>query len=232
VTVPHPVSSAHDSRPRTASRLGILGGTFDPIHLGHVAVARAAVAALQLDEVRLVPSFLPPHRAQPSASPHHRFAMAALTAIAEPRWTVSDVEVARDGPSYTFDTLSAVVAAGVAPSQIFFLLGADAFAEIATWARYPAVLDLAHFVVVSRPGTPLAALEARVPELAARFTPLADVGHSAATAIVPLAAATPDVSSTGIRARAARGGALDGLVTEPVERYIRRHGLYGARPDW
>jgi nicotinate-nucleotide adenylyltransferase len=120
----------------------------------------------------------------------------------------------------------------VAPTQIFFLLGADAFAEIATWSRYPAVLDLAHFVVVSRSGTPLAALDARVPDLVPRFSTVADVDRRATTAIVPLAAETPDVSSTDIRGRAARGEALTGLVTPPVEQYIRRHALYGsARPD-
>jgi nicotinate-nucleotide adenylyltransferase len=152
--------------------------------------------------------------------------------MAEARWTVSDVEVTRNGPSYSYDTLAALMTEGIAPTQIFFLLGADAFAEIATWSRYPAVLDLAHFVVVSRPGTPIAALEARVPALVPRFTNPEDVAHRTTPSIVSIVAATPDVSSTDIRARAARGETLTGLVAEPVERYIRRHGLYGARRDW
>lgn len=209
------------------ARLGVLGGTFDPVHLGHVAVGRAAAAALALDHVRLVPSRVPPHRAVgPRASSYHRFAMTALAALDEPGWTVSDMELRRDGPSYSFDTLTALAAEGWAATQIFFLIGADAFAEIATWSRYPAVLDLAHFVVVTRPGTTHDDVRARVPALAPRMV-TADGIHARATpGIVLLHAGTPDVSSTDIRARAARGASLTGLVTEPVEQYIRRHGLY------
>lgn len=209
------------------ARLGVLGGTFDPVHLGHLAVGRAAAAALTLDDVRLVPSHVPPHRAiGPRASGYHRFAMAALAALGEPGWTVSDVELRRDGPSYSVDTLTAVAAEGWTATQIFFLIGADAFAEIAMWSRYPAVLDLAHFVVVTRPGTTHDDVRARVPALAPRMVAAADVGTRTTPGIVLLNAATPDVSSTEIRARAARGASLAGLVTEPVEQYIRRHGLY------
>lgn len=209
------------------ARLGVLGGTFDPVHLGHLAVGRAAAAALALDDVRLVPSRVPPHRSVgPRASSYHRFAMAALAALGEPGWTVSDMELRRDGPSYSFDTLTALAAEGWAASQIFFLIGADAFADIATWSRYPAVLDLAHFVVVTRPGTTHEDVRARVPALAPRLVAAGDIGTRTASGIVLLAADTPDVSSTDIRARVARGASLTGLVTEPVERYIRRHGLY------
>lgn len=213
------------------ARLGVFGGTFDPVHLGHLAAGRAAASALALEEVRLVPSRVPPHRAEgPHASGHHRFAMAALAALGEPGWTVSDAELAREGPSFSFDTLTACGAAGWTPTQIFFLIGADAFADIATWSRYPAVLDLAHFVVVSRPGTTLDDVRARVPAVAARVTTPAHVTTRATPGIVLLAATTPDVSSTEIRARAARNDGLAGLVTEPVERYIRRHNLYAAFP--
>jgi nicotinate-nucleotide adenylyltransferase len=210
-------------------RIGLLGGTFDPVHVGHVAVGRTAVAALGLGELRLVPARLPPHRSGPQVSGHHRFAMAALVALDEPGWTVSDEELGRAGPSYTYDTLSAVIRQGWRATQIFFLLGADAFAEIATWSRFPAVLDLAHFVVVTRPGVRLAEGDARLPALAPRFTTADALATSTTTGIVPIAADTPDVSSTAIRARAARGASLHGLVTEPVERYIRRHGLYAGK---
>ena len=145
--------AASASRSRSLMRLGLLGGTFDPVHEGHLAAGRAARAALALDQVRLVPAHVPPHRAVgPRASTPHRFAMAAIAALDEPGWTVSDVELERDGPSFTYDTLAAAQASGLTASQIFFIIGADAFAEIATWSRYPAVLDLAHFVVVTRPG--------------------------------------------------------------------------------
>jgi len=215
-----------------AYRLGVLGGTFDPVHDGHLAAGRAARAALALDEVRLVPAHVPPHRdVGPRASAAHRFAMAALVALDEPGWTVSDAEIARPGPSFTYDTLTAAHAAGFAPSQIFFITGADAFAEIATWSRYPAVLDLAHFVVVSRPGTSLATLAARVPELLERVRTAETLEATAGTGLILVEAVTPDISSTAIRGRAAQGFSLAGLVPPRVEQYIRRHGLY-ARAAW
>jgi nicotinate-nucleotide adenylyltransferase len=209
------------------TRLGLLGGTFDPIHEGHVAAGRAARVALALDQVRLVPTHVPPHRAVgPRASTPHRFAMAAIAALEEPGWTVSDVEIGRDGPSFTYDTLRGVQAAGLAPSQIFFILGADAFAEIATWSRYPAVLDQAHFVVVTRPGASLAGLADGRSDLAGRVRPAGALDAAPGTAIVLVEAATPPVSSTAIRGRAAQGYSLAGLVPPRVEQYIRRHGLY------
>jgi nicotinate-nucleotide adenylyltransferase len=212
-------------------RLGLLGGTFDPVHAGHVAAGRAARDALSLDHLQLVPARVPPHRAAgPRASTPHRFAMAALVALDEPGWSVSDVEIERAGPSYTFDTLMAAQATGLTAAQIFFITGADAFAEIATWSRYPAVLDLAHFVVVTRPGSPLDAVTERLPALAGRFRRPAEVARTPGTAVVLVEAATPDVSSTVIRARAAKGFSLAGLVPPRVEQYIRRHGLYAAEP--
>ena len=211
------------------TRLGLLGGTFDPVHLGHRAAGLAAAQALALDEVRLVPSHLPPHRpVGPQTSDHHRFAMAALMAMDETTWTVSDCEVRREGPSYTFDTLTGLHHEGLASTQIFFLIGADAFAEIATWSRYPGVLDLAHFVVVARPGITLASVQARVPAMESRVTPAAALTSRATPGVALLNAHTPDVSSTDIRARASDGRSLSGLVPAPVERYIRRHGLYAG----
>ena len=137
-----------------AARIGILGGTLDPIHLGHLDTALAAREALALDRVLLLPSRLPPHRPlQPSprrstASPWRPWPSTAWMALRR-----SDIELSAPGPSYTADTLDRLRnRSGLAASQIFFITGADAFAEIDTWHRYPDVLDLAHFVVVSRPG--------------------------------------------------------------------------------
>lgn len=208
-------------------RLGLLGGTFDPVHLGHVAAGRAAQHALSLDEVRLVPARIPPHRTVgPRAPGHHRLAMASIAAHDEPGWTVSETELRREGPSFTFDTLMELHRAGWAPEQIFFITGTDAFAEVATWSRYPAVLDLSHFIVVTRPGTARADVETSVPALTARVCPAADIERARGTCIVVVEAATPAVSSTDVRARAAEGASLAGLVPAAVERYIRRHGLY------
>jgi nicotinate-nucleotide adenylyltransferase len=217
---------------RREGRVGVIGGTFDPIHCGHVAVAHESQRLLNLDRIILIPSSQPPHRAdQPRAGRYHRFAMAVLAAIGHRSWEVSDAELERSGPSYTFDTLIDIANDGYHPSQIFFLLGSDAFAEIATWSRYPSVLDLAHFVVVSRPGTTLASLESRLPELALRMIAPEDIDSADETRVILLETHTPDVSSTDIRTRVSSGGSIDGLVPEAVAGYIATQHLYRMTSD-
>lgn len=213
----------------TGARIGFLGGTFDPIHVGHLAAARAARAALALDRVEVVPALHPPHRQhQPVASSYHRFAMAALAINGLDGLVVSDVELAADGPSYTADTLTRLHGAGYSASQIFFITGADAFAEIETWRRYPDVLDMAHFVVIARPGHALGDLPGRLPALAGRMTRQPAATASGRPAVFLVEADTPDVSSTEIRRRICRREPLTGLVGTAVEAHIVQHGLYGA----
>jgi nicotinate-nucleotide adenylyltransferase len=203
-----------------ALRVGILGGTFDPIHVGHIEAASAAKRALALDRLLLLPSRTPPHRStEPRASVFHRFAMAAFAA-AECGMTVSDLEVRRDGPSYTALTLEALHRDGFAPAQLFFITGSDAFAEVATWYDYPRILQLANFAVVSRPGAP------RPSEL----IPNLQSPIPAAPAVFSVEANTPDVSSTEIRRRAGAGESIDGLVPSSVAGHIRRHNLYLPAP--
>jgi nicotinate-nucleotide adenylyltransferase len=211
-------------------RIGILGGTLDPIHLGHIDTAVAARAALALDRVLLVPSAVPPHRsAQPVASPFHRFAMTALAVNGVDGLATSDLELsARESPSYTADTLARFqTRTGLPRTQIFFITGADAFAEIETWHRYPDVLDLSHFVVVSRPGFPVGDLPSRLPGLADRM-PQAGRGRDAGQqpSVFLLDVRTRDVSSTEIRRRLREGQPLGGLVPASVEAHIRQHDLY------
>ena len=215
------------------NRIGILGGTLDPIHCGHLAAATAARDAFDLPRVLVLPSRLPPHRpAEPIASPFHRFAMAALAIAGVARCEASDEELRReDGPSYTADTLERQIANGTDAAQIFFITGADAFADIATWRRYPAVLDLANFVVVTRPGHPIESLPSRLPALAGRMVPASAARQPAATpSIYLLPAPTPDVSSTLVRDRLRRGEAITGLVPSLVEAHIRQHRLYAVHP--
>jgi nicotinate-nucleotide adenylyltransferase len=210
-------------------RLGILGGTLDPVHVGHVETALAARAALALDRVLLLPSRVPPHRTlQPSASPFHRFAMAALAVNGVEGVEASDVELSAPGPSYTASTLERFQTAGVRPWQIFFILGADAFAEIESWNRYPRVLDLANFVVVSRPGYDSRGIVESLPALAQRFASTASAAASGGTdtRIFVLPAVTPDVSSTEIRRRLRAFEPVVGLIGQAVERHIRQHRLY------
>jgi nicotinate-nucleotide adenylyltransferase len=217
------------SRPR----LGLLGGTFDPIHVGHLAAATAAGRALDLDTIRFLPSARPPHRPDsPRASEYHRLEMTRLAAAdgaagaAPTRLEVSDLELRRHGPSFTFDTLAAVARERLTALQLFFVIGADAFAEIATWHRYPAVLDSAHFAVVARPGTTLEHLRARLPALAHRLAAPEQALTATTPRVILIEAGTPDVSSTVIRQRVARGASIDGLVTSSVAEYIAQHLLY------
>jgi nicotinate-nucleotide adenylyltransferase len=214
----------------SGTRVGILGGTLDPIHVGHVEAARAARAALELERVVVVPARLPPHRHdEPVASGYHRFAMAALSAASLDWMTVSDDELQAAGPSFTAETLERLHGSGLRPSQIFFITGADAFAEIETWHRYPDVLDLAHFAVVSRPGFPVGALPGRLPALKSRFVSPGDPGAAMqGQSVFLIDAATPDVSSTEVRKRLAAGGAVTAMVCPAVARHIARHRLYGV----
>jgi nicotinate-nucleotide adenylyltransferase len=216
-------------------RVGILGGAFDPIHLGHLDAARAALRALALDQVLFVPTHVPPHRGAPRASSYHRFAMAALAIQPEPAFVLSDLELRSPGPSYTAVTLRRLQASGLTASQLFFITGVDAFAEIATWYDYPAVLDASHFVVVSRPGHRHEDLAVRLPELQHRFVDAGDAVSATVpregTAIYLLRAETADVSSTEVRRRLAAREVPDGLVPGAVAGYARRHRLYLPAPD-
>jgi len=214
-----------------SGRVGILGGTLDPIHVGHIEMGLAAREALALDAVLIMPARVPPHRHQrPSASIFHRFAMAALAVSTHERFTVSDEELCADGPSYTALTFERLAARGLAAARTFFILGADAFAEIDTWYRYPAVLDLAHFVVVSRPGMPADRLSQRLPHLRERLRAPAPDVTPVEPSVFLVDARTPDVSSTVIRSRLRAGDSISGLVPSAVEGHILRHRLYVDTP--
>lgn len=215
-------------------RVGLLGGTFDPIHEGHLAVARLATRTLDLTELRLIPSGTPPHRPDsPRASGYHRMemirrALAEGTTADTVAVEVSDLELRRNGPSFSWDTLHDVQSEGLAPLHIIFIIGADAFAEIGTWHKYPEVLDAAHFAVVARPGTTLASLRERLPALAGRMILPDQLDRVSTPRIVLVEGDTPAISATDIRRRASHGEALTGLVPAPVAAYIEQLGLYRA----
>jgi nicotinate-nucleotide adenylyltransferase len=212
---------------RGRRRTGVLGGTFDPFHCGHEAAALNAQRALSLEHIVLVPSRQPPHRStQPLASAADRLAMAHIAAGAQKSWSVSDTELERTGPSYSFDTLAEFGAQGLAPSEVFFITGSDAFAEIATWSRYPSVLDLANFVVIAREGITLDSLGNRLPSLAGRMTTPAGFTGAEGTRIILIDATTPAVSSTEVRRRVQHGEPITGMVPLAIETYIRDHRLY------
>ena len=217
----------------TEGRTGILGGRFDPIHLGHLETAEVARRVLALDRVLLLPTRCSPHRAVPArATDTDRLAMVTLATGNSAHLSPCDLELTSSAPSFTSVTLGRLRDHGYRRTQLFFIVGADAFAEIATWHDYPAVLDGAHFVVVSRPRHPVADLVETLPNLRTRMRPVTrdterlDVEADTAPAVFLIDTETPDVSSTDIRARVAHGEPLAGLVPVTVAAYIAYHRLY------
>lgn len=189
-------------------RVGLLGGTFDPPHLGHLVVAEEARLALDLDEVRFVVAGAPWMKDETS-SPDHRVAMTRLAVADRDGLEVDVTEVERDGPTYTIDTLEDL--AWREPETAWtFLVGADAAAKLDQWHRHDDVMAAAEVVVVSRPG----AAGPLPPDIARQ------VGHLPVTAV--------GISSTELRRRFANGGATRFLVPDAVAAYVHQHGLYGV----
>jgi nicotinate-nucleotide adenylyltransferase len=200
---------------RAEKRVGVVGGTFDPIHVGHLAMAEAAADCADLDEVLLLPASIPPHRPAAHAGAEDRLEMSRLAVRSHPRIHVSDLELRRSGPSYTVDTLE-TLSRERPHDQLFLVLGWDAARDLGSWREPERVLDLARLVVVSRPGWPRP-LPADL--VAAGLDP---------ERTVLCDADTPDVGASEIRRLVDSGTRLNGLLDPSVEDYIRRHGLYST----
>ena len=215
--------------------LAILGGTFDPVHWGHLRVASETAAALKLPEVRLIPSKAPVHRTQPGASAEQRLAMLRLAAAGSPTLTVDDCELRRDTPSYASLTLESKRTEFPLRPLIWFV-GVDAFLRIQSWYEWPRLFDLAHFVVLNRPG--FAVSQALSPALAevwqGRLTRSAETLANTTHGSIYLHTVTPQaISATEIRNTIAAGAtdaALLPFLPQPVLAYIRAHQLYRPVP--
>jgi nicotinate-nucleotide adenylyltransferase len=208
-------------------RIGILGGTFDPIHDGHLDAGAAAMTALELTELLVVPAYIPPHRPQPIASSYHRFAMVALAVAGKPGWRASDIELVHEAPSYTSATFERLHERGYLPSELFFVIGTDAFAEVSSWKDYPDIFTRANFAVVSRPGRSVTELPRRLPELSSRMIPLPSaVPWDERPSIFLITAETANVSSTAIRRLRQERRSIAGLVSAGVQQHIEQHDLY------
>ncbi|HYC47638.1 MAG TPA: nicotinate-nucleotide adenylyltransferase [Burkholderiales bacterium] len=212
--------------------IGIFGGTFDPIHYGHLRLAEEIAEAAKLAEVRFVPSGTPPHRTRPGADAQHRVAMAKLAVAGNARFSVDPRETQRSGPGYTVDTLTQLRGEIGADRALVLLVGADAFLDLATWSRWRMLFDLAHIAVAYRPGFPIDTWQARMPEplaheYAARYMQqplavhLAPAGGIAAVSMTGL-----DISATFVRSAIGRGASARYLVPDSVLDYIASHGLY------
>jgi nicotinate-nucleotide adenylyltransferase len=216
--------------------LGILGGTFDPIHYGHLGLARDVGSALWLAAVRFVPAGDPPHRAAPVASAAHRLAMVELALAAEPGFEIDTREIARQGPSFTVLTLTEL--RDEAPNRpLAFIIGADAFLGLPTWHRWRELFGLAHLVVVPRPGVTLGDVLPQALRLEWERRLTADpraLERSPGGAIVIQPVTARDVSASAVRAELARGpagiAAVRGLLPATVLAYIERHRLYRPHP--
>jgi nicotinate-nucleotide adenylyltransferase len=194
-------------------RLGILGGTFDPIHVGHLAAAKAAMECARLDRVLFVPSAQPPHREAAQAPADDRLAMARLAVNGEPRFEVSDVEVVRGGRSYTVDTLDEMHRTHP-DDELFLILGWDAARLLRTWHEPERVSEHASLVIVGRSGT-------NPPTPADLDAAVLDPER-----VVICMLPTPDVSGSALRRAIAAGQPVTGQLPPAVERYIAERHLY------
>ncbi|MCY1356469.1 putative nicotinate-nucleotide adenylyltransferase [compost metagenome] len=209
-------------------RIGVLGGTFDPVHIGHLRGALEVAETLALDELRLTPSARPPHRDKPQVTAKDRLAMVECAVAGVAPLVVDARELQRDKPSYTIDTLELMRAELAVSDQVFLLLGWDAFCGLPTWHRWEELLQHCHILVLQRPDADSEPPDALRNLLAARSVsdPLALKGPSGQIAFVwqtPLA-----VSATQIRQLLASGKSVRFLVPDAVLAYIDAHGLYRA----
>lgn len=215
-----------------AAPIGILGGTFDPIHYGHLRLAQEVADKLRLVEVRFLLSGTPPHRSSPGAPAEDRLAMVQLGVTGNSLFTIDPRETLREGPGYTVDTLTAM-RGEVGPAQsLVLMLGADAFLELATWSRWHQLFTLAHIAVAYRPGFPVDTWQSRMPQpLAAEYNkrlmrqPLGvHTAPAGGVVVVPIAAL--DISATLIRDAMRAGTNPRYLLPEKIIDYIQEHSLY------
>ena len=206
--------------------VAVLGGTFDPVHIGHLRSALELRERLAFEQVRLMPCHRPPHRAQPGASAEQRLRMLELALAGETELCADARELRRPGPSYTFDTLTELRAELGAHCSLSLIMGADAFAGLDTWHRWRELPQLAHIVVMARPDCPLPA-EGPVAELlrALRAEP-AVLREKICGAIVPVALTPLPISATAIRELLRSGRSPRYLLPDAVWSFIREHALY------
>lgn len=204
----------HTEARERLSRVGVMGGTFDPIHHGHLAAAEQVADRYALDRVVFMPAGQPPHKPEREVSPaEDRYLMTVLATNSNPRFVTSRLELDRPGPSYTIDTLRALRQTLGPDCEVHFIIGADAVLEVLSWHEAEAVLREARFIAVHRPGYDLGRL--------AGVT-----GSLAAASIEPFGLPELDISGTDLRRRVAEGRSLRYLTPDPVIDYIERRGLY------
>jgi len=214
----------------TLPALGVLGGTFDPIHFGHLRLAQELADALGLARVRFIPSGTPPHRNPPQVNGAHRLEMVRIAIAGNPLFESDDREIRRDGISYTYDTL-AELREELGERPLCLLMGADAFAALTTWHRWQELFDLAHVVIAHRPGFRLQELQASLPAplrkiYLQRLAGTPGIPRAHAGSVLTREITALDISATRIRALLAQGSSPRYLAPEVVLEYIDHNLLY------
>lgn len=196
-------------------RIGVIGGTFDPIHYGHLAAAEEVRARMSLTKVLFVVAGIPPHKLDEEVTPvEHRLAMVELGIASNPHFEISRVDVDRPGPSYSVDTISILLEQYGQNTEMFFIMGLDSLVEVPTWRQPQRLIQLCHLVAVTRPGfdVDMRRLEASVPGISSRVE-IIDMPEL-------------DISSSDLQRRVSEGLPIKYQVPEKVERYINEHQLY------
>lgn len=210
--------------------IGLFGGTFDPVHLGHLRLAEEAREQLSLAKVIWIPAGQPPLRAVPQTAAAHRLAMVACATVAQPAFVLDAAEVFSEQPSYTVNTLERLREEHGHEQSLVLLLGADAFSRLESWHQWQRLFSLAHIAIATRPGHDLAKVSrggtALAQELATRTVAIDAVQHAPAGGIVHFSITPLDVSATAIRAALGAGRSARYLVSEVVLDYIERNQLY------
>lgn len=210
--------------------IAMLGGTFDPIHAGHLRSAVELREFLGLDQLRFVPCHVPPHRAAPIASPQQRLRMLELALADEPGLSIDTRELQRDQPSYSIDTLMALRAELGADTALSLIVGMDAFAQLHTWQRWQQLLDYAHIIVIARPGSQLPQTGAVADLLRARRADSPVLKQQPCGRIVSIELTPLPISATAIRELICTGHSPRYLLPDAVWHYIREQQLYRASP--
>ena len=196
-------------------KVGIMGGTFDPIHLGHLAMAESVREIFELDEILFIPSARPPHKVEKIITPEvHRLMMTFLATQSNEKFQVSPMEILRDGLSYTLDTMNQLEKKFGTDTELFFIIGADSMADLPKWHKSKELVSKVHFIATTRPG-----IEVNLEEVKNFF------GESAKN-IHQVVVAGLEISSTDIRERVKNGRSIKYLVPEAVEEYILKENLY------
>lgn len=211
-------------------RVGVFGGTFNPIHCGHLRSAEEIAEALELERVLFIPSSEPPHKSRKNLAPApHRLAMVRRAIAGNPRFRASSLEIKRGGRSFSVDTLRELHRRLGEETNLYFFMGLDAFRDIHSWKEYAEIFALAHVVVTSRPPDTVDPADVPLPVAVRRqfcYRPRRGWIHRSGHTILFRSVTALDISASDIRSRLARGSSIRYLVPSSVERYIARHRLY------